>query len=101
MDGNGRWAKRRLLPRVEGHRQGAKTVHMVVEEWRRLGVKYLTLFAFSTGNWQRPADEVSALMKLFEHYLQSELRRLLEKGIRLRAIGDLARIPVMVREILQ
>jgi undecaprenyl diphosphate synthase len=101
MDGNGRWAKRRHLPRIEGHRQGAKTVHMVVEECRRLGVEYLTLFAFSTENWQRPAEEVSALMKLFEHYLQSELSRLLENGIRLRAIGDLDRLPVNVRSILR
>ena len=72
MDGNGRWAKKRLLPRVEGHRNGAKSVRMVVEEARRLGVRHLTLFAFSTENWRRPQDEVGGLMHLFVSYLESE-----------------------------
>ena len=100
MDGNGRWAKQRHLPRVEGHRAGAKTVRMVVEEARRLGVRYLTLFAFSSENWSRPEVEVSALMKLFAQYLESELELLLQNGIRLRAMGDLSRLPAAVREIL-
>lgn len=100
MDGNGRWARARHLPRVEGHRQGAKTVRMVVEESRKLGVKYLTLFAFSTENWHRPADEVSTLMKLFAQYLNSELKLLLKNDIRLRAIGDLSRLPPDVRQLL-
>ncbi|MFM1847733.1 MAG: hypothetical protein RL417_1207 [Pseudomonadota bacterium] len=100
MDGNGRWAKRRLLPRVEGHRAGAKSVRMVVEEARRLGVRYLTLFAFSSENWSRPEAEVSALMKLFAHYLESELELLLQNGIRLRAMGELGRLPGVVQEIL-
>lgn len=101
MDGNGRWARSRFLPRVEGHRAGAKTVRVVVEECRRLGVKYLTLFAFSTENWKRPEDEVSALMKLFRQYLESELEALTKNGIRLRAIGDLSRLPTFVRETLE
>lgn len=100
MDGNGRWAKARHLPRVEGHRQGARTVREIVEESRRLGIRYLTLFAFSTENWQRPEDEVSALMKLFLRFLESELETLLKNGIRLRAIGDLNRLPEAVRALL-
>ncbi len=101
MDGNGRWAQARHLPRVEGHRAGAKTVRMVVEESRRLGIRYITLFAFSSENWGRPEGEVSALMKLFAHYLESELDLLLKNGIRLRAIGDLERLPPAVRESLR
>ncbi len=98
MDGNGRWAKRRLLPRVEGHRAGAKTVRTVVEESRRLGIRYLTLFAFSTENWSRPTEEVGALMRLLNQYLDSELELLLKNGIRLRAIGDLSRLNPQIRE---
>jgi undecaprenyl diphosphate synthase len=101
MDGNGRWARKRFLPRVEGHRAGAKTVRMIVEESRRLGIRYLTLFAFSTENWQRPQDEVSALMKLFCQYLESELDLMCRNDIRLRAIGDLGRLPKEVRDSLQ
>lgn len=100
MDGNGRWAKFRRLPRVEGHRAGVKTVRMVVEESRRIGVRYLTLFAFSTENWNRPKDEVSSLMGLFASYLRSELAELMQNGIRLRAIGDLERLPGQVRDAL-
>lgn len=101
MDGNGRWAKKRFLPRVEGHRNGAKSVRMVVEEARRLGIRHLTLFAFSTENWQRPQDEVGGLMRLFVNYLESELDLLLKNGIRLRAMGDLSRLPDGVRDLLQ
>lgn len=93
MDGNGRWARKRFLPRIEGHRAGAKTVRMVVEESRKLGVEYVTLFTFSTENWKRPQEEVSSLMKLLEGHLASELDRLTENGVRLRAIGDLSRLP--------
>lgn len=100
MDGNGRWAKSKNLPRVEGHRTGAKSVRVVVEEARKLGIKYLTLFSFSTENWNRPKDEVSALMKLFKQYLDGELSQLLKNGVRLRAIGDLQRLPDFVRESL-
>ncbi|MBN8548875.1 MAG: isoprenyl transferase [Deltaproteobacteria bacterium] len=101
MDGNGRWAKKRFLPRVEGHRAGVKSVRMIVEESRRLGIRYLTLFAFSTENWQRPRDEVSSLMKLFAQYLESELELMLKNDIRLRAVGDLSRLPKEVQHSLQ
>lgn len=101
MDGNGRWARRRFMPRVEGHRAGVKSVRMIVEESRRLGIRYLTLFAFSTENWRRPRDEVSSLMKLFCQYLESELELMLTNGIRLRAIGDLSRLPEEVQESLR
>lgn len=100
MDGNGRWARERSLPRVEGHRAGAKTVRMVVEECRRLGVQYVTLYAFSSENWKRPEQEVGALMGLFHRYLNSELDRLCESGIRLRAIGDRSKLPSYVLESL-
>ncbi len=100
MDGNGRWAKARFLPRVAGHRAGAKTVREIVEESRALGVRYLTLFSFSSENWNRPAAEVQALMELFMHHLESELPTLVGNGVRLRAIGDLARLPEGVRERL-
>ena len=101
MDGNGRWAQKRHLPRVEGHRAGAKTVRRIVEESRRMGLRYLTLFAFSTENWQRPEDEVSALMSLFVRYLRSELELLTKNGIRLRAIGDRSVLPEKVRAQLE
>lgn len=101
MDGNGRWAKKRFLPRVEGHRHGAKSVRATVEEARRLGVRYLTLFAFSTENWQRPTDEVGGLMQLFVRHLESELDVLLKNGVRLRAMGDIARLPHAVQDLLR
>jgi len=100
MDGNGRWAKKRFMPRLEGHRNGAKTVRMVVEEARRLGIRHLTLFAFSTENWQRPEEEVGGLMHLFVQHLESELDLLLRNDIRLRAMGNLSRLPSSVRELL-
>lgn len=100
MDGNGRWAKRRFLPRLEGHRAGAKSVRKLVEESRRLGIRYLTLFAFSTENWSRPRDEVSGLMELFAKHLISELELMLNNNIRLRALGDLERLPDNVRQEL-
>ena len=101
MDGNGRWAKKRFLPRIEGHRNGAKSVRMVVEECRKLGIRYLTLFAFSTENWKRPEQEVGGLMHLFVQHLESELELLLNNGVRLRAMGDISRLPTAVRELLQ
>lgn len=100
MDGNGRWAKKRFLPRIEGHRAGAKSVRMVVEESRRLGIRYLTLYTFSTENWNRPGKEVAALMKMLESYLKSELELMLKNDVRLRAIGDLERLPEGVRNTL-
>ncbi len=87
MDGNGRWATRRGLPRVVGHRAGAKAVRRVVEAARRLGIGTLTLYAFSSDNWSRPASEVEALMRLFERYLGEEACRCVENGVRLRVIG--------------
>ena len=101
MDGNGRWACARGMPRVEGHRAGAKTVRMVVEECRRLGVHYLTLYCFSSENWLRPEQEVSALMKLFQQYLESEVSLLTKNGVRLRVIGDMSRLPAAVKASLQ
>jgi undecaprenyl diphosphate synthase len=91
MDGNNRWAKRRLLPGVAGHKAGVDAVRAVVEVCAEAGVEVLTLFAFSSENWQRPADEVSALMELFLAALRRETRRLRDNGISLRIIGDRSR----------
>src|SRR3954464_9818634 len=93
MDGNGRWASRRGLPRTAGHRAGADAVRRVVEAAPDLGVGTLTLFAFSSDNWRRPPDEVSALMGLLRQYLRSELRRLTENGVRPTRIGRPRRAP--------
>jgi undecaprenyl diphosphate synthase len=94
MDGNGRWARRRMLPRLEGHRQGAKAVRRAVEFCRRRGIAILTLYAFSTENWQRPRTEVSGLMELLSQYLDSELDELHSNDIRFRTIGDMSRLPL-------
>jgi undecaprenyl diphosphate synthase len=88
MDGNGRWAKKRMLPRTVGHVKGAATARKVVRACMAAGVTHLTLFAFSTENWRRPPDEVRKLMDLFMQYLQKELRDMQEGGIRLRVIGE-------------
>lgn len=88
MDGNGRWAKQRFLPRVAGHQRGMETVREIVKVCRELGVSYLTLFAFSSENWRRPKDEVSFLMQLFLKILEREVSKLHENDIRLRIIGD-------------
>ncbi|MCL4138563.1 UNVERIFIED_CONTAM: hypothetical protein GTU68_049761 [Idotea baltica] len=96
MDGNGRWAKKQNKDRIEGHKRGADTVRMLVTESRKLGIDYLTLYAFSTENWSRPQNEVNALMLLFEQFLKSELNLMLEKGIRLRLIGDRTKLPVNI-----
>ena len=93
IDGNGRWARRRMLPRLEGHRQGAKAVRRAVEFCRRNGIAVLTLYAFSTENWQRPSTEVSGLMELLSQYLDSELDELHSHDIRFRTIGDMSRLP--------
>ena len=92
MDGNGRWAQGRGLKRLRGHRAGAKSVRCVVESCRYLNVDVLTLYAFSSQNWQRPRGEVSGLMKLFDIYIKKERRRLVKNGIRLRVIGDRSRL---------
>ncbi len=101
MDGNGRWATRRGLPRVVGHRAGAKAVHRVVETAPNLGVGVLTLFAFSADNWQRPRYEVSTLMRLFSEYLACETPRLLANGICLTVIGRRDRLPASLREAIE
>jgi len=88
MDGNGRWAQKRFMPRTAGHAKGAAGVKALVEHCACQGVKYLTLFAFSTENWQRPADEVSTLMGLFVQYLEKEMKSLADAGVRLKVIGD-------------
>lgn len=93
MDGNGRWAKERGLPRVNGHENGAHALRAVTETCCALGVKYLTVYAFSTENWKRPAEEVQALFGLLEHFLEAELPTLLANNIRLRAIGRLQELP--------
>lgn len=100
MDGNGRWAKKRLLPRVAGHKRGVETVRNVVKLCIDHGVEHLTLFAFSSENWRRPADEVSFLMNLFLQALRDEVARLHKNNIRLRVIGDLTRFdPTLVSTI--
>lgn len=93
MDGNGRWAEKRSLDRIAGHQQGAEAVRQVVQNCRKLGIPYLTLFAFSSENWSRPQEEVDALMVLLKEFLFSELKEMLDHGIRLQAIGDLQRLP--------
>jgi undecaprenyl diphosphate synthase len=100
MDGNGRWATRRGKPRAAGHLAGAKAVRRTVETARRVGVEYLTLYAFSSDNWSRPADEVSALMSLFRRYLAAEVPRCLEHGIRLTFVGRRARLSPELRRAI-
>ncbi|API58826.1 di-trans,poly-cis-decaprenylcistransferase [Tardibacter chloracetimidivorans] len=92
MDGNGRWAKRRFLPRIMGHRKGVEAVRRVVEAAPDLGIEVLTLYAFSSENWKRPADEVSDLMGLLHEYLRKEIAELHAKGVRLSVIGDYQRL---------
>ncbi len=98
MDGNGRWARKRLLPRVAGHRAGLESVRRVVRSCVERGVEALTLFAFSSENWRRPAEEVGLLMELFLFALQREVKRLHKNNVRLRIIGDLSRFDQKLRE---
>jgi undecaprenyl diphosphate synthase len=100
MDGNGRWAVKRGLNRCEGHRRGKDAVRAVVEAARQLGIPFLTLFAFSSENWQRPKAEVRFLMQLFHRYLITESKRLMKRGIRVVAVGDMSRLPAPVRRVL-
>jgi undecaprenyl diphosphate synthase len=100
MDGNGRWAQKRLLNRIRGHEKGAETVRMAVRTCREIGVQYLTLYAFSTENWQRPEREIKALMGLLNKFLAEETPEMLENNIRLNAIGQLERLPEDVRQAL-
>ncbi|MGB0773149.1 MAG: isoprenyl transferase [Flavobacteriaceae bacterium] len=101
MDGNGRWAKRRNQPRVFGHRQGAKSVRKVVEATARLGINNLTLYAFSTENWNRPKHEIKTLMKLLVNALKNELGLMMKNNIRLNAIGHTDMMPTNVQQELQ
>jgi undecaprenyl diphosphate synthase len=100
MDGNGRWAKERFLPRTEGHRRGVATLRRIVEAARREGVKHLSVFAFSSENWNRPGDEVQTLMKFFVKALAQEAKPLLENGIRLHVVGDVAAFDGKLREAI-
>ncbi len=100
MDGNGRWAQQRMLKRIIGHQRGAETVKMVVEQASLLGIKYLTLFAFSAENWSRPALEVRALMTLLKKYIRQETARMMRKNIRYNVIGDRSELPDDVNETL-
>lgn len=100
MDGNGRWAKQRHLPRIEGHRQGAESARTIIRVAGELGIKYLTLYAFSVENWNRPKDEVDALMKYLVHYLKTETSELNKNNVRLEVIGQIYRLPENVQEHL-
>jgi undecaprenyl diphosphate synthase len=100
MDGNGRWAQQRMLKRIVGHQRGAETVKMVVEQSSLLGIRYLTLFAFSSENWSRPALEVRALMTLLKKYIRQETARMMRKNIRYNVIGNRSDLPDDVNETL-
>jgi undecaprenyl diphosphate synthase len=100
MDGNGRWAQAKGLKRIMGHREGTKAVQKIVEAAQEAGVEVLTLYAFSTENWNRPKEEVSGLMGLLKKFLLSELNRMVENGIQLRCIGNVQTLPHDVRDIL-
>jgi undecaprenyl diphosphate synthase len=100
MDGNGRWAKQRGLPRLEGHRRGVETVRTVVDAAREIGIRYITLYAFSAENWKRPADEVSGLMGLLDYFLKRELNNLIKNRVRLLTIGRTDALPANVQREL-
>ncbi|MBT3257520.1 MAG: isoprenyl transferase [Deltaproteobacteria bacterium] len=101
MDGNGRWAEKHAFPRVRGHRKGAESVRTIVTLCRKLGIGYLTLYAFSEENWKRPPHEVNALMKLLGSFLKRELKEMKENGIRLNVIGRPEKLPATTRKVLQ
>ncbi len=100
MDGNGRWAKKRGLPRTFGHNSGARQVRALVEHCADLGISHVTLFAFSSENWKRPADEVSSLMSLFVLYLEKEIRDMNLNGVRLKVIGDASRFDARLQKLI-
>jgi undecaprenyl diphosphate synthase len=100
MDGNGRWAKERHLPRVEGHRRGVESVRAIVRAAGEFGLKYLTLYAFSVENWNRPKEEVDTLMTYLARYLKNEIGELQKNNVRLEAIGQIYRLPEFVQEQL-
>ncbi len=101
MDGNGRWAKQRYLPRVAGHRKGADALRATIRRCVQRGVEYLTVFAFSSENWRRPADEVSVLMQLFLNALEQEISKLHENDIRFKVVGDLSRFDKKIVDLIQ
>lgn len=101
MDGNGRWATKRFLPRTAGHARGVQAVRRVVEACGKRGVEYLTLFAFSSENWRRPAEEVSLLMRLFIQTLEKEISKLEMQGVRLRVIGDVSRFEPQLQQSIR
>ncbi len=98
LDGNGRWAKKRGLPRIAGHHQGKKTLERIGEEVQRLGIKYLTVYAFSSENWLRPKEEVSALMQILQESLKNQVKDFVKRRVRLRFIGDLTRVSEPLKE---
>jgi undecaprenyl diphosphate synthase len=100
MDGNGRWAKKRQLNRVKGHEAGAKAVREVVEMSRELGIRWLTLYAFSEENWSRPNTEISALMRLLRRFIEDELPEMMRQGVRLQTIGRTEKLPEKTRKVL-
>ncbi|HKB57643.1 MAG TPA: polyprenyl diphosphate synthase [Lacunisphaera sp.] len=100
MDGNGRWARQHGLPRLEGHRRGVETVRTVVDAAREIGIRYITLYAFSVENWKRPSDEVSGLMGLLDYFLKRELDNLIKNRVRLLTIGRTAELPASVQREL-
>jgi len=100
MDGNGRWAKKRGLPRQAGHRQGAETFRRIASYCKELGVEYLTVYAFSTENWKRPAEEVDAIMKLLESYLLESIEKMEKEQIRVRILGDMSGLSPKIRELI-
>ncbi len=100
MDGNGRWAKKRSISRVRGHRQGAETVRQIVRTSREIGIQWLTLYSFSEENWKRPRREIESLMQLLKRFLKSELEEMQENGIRLRSIGRIEKLPEDTRRVL-
>jgi undecaprenyl diphosphate synthase len=101
MDGNGRWARRRRLPRIAGHRRGAEAVRTAVRACVERGISFLTLFAFSSENWRRPAEEVALLMKLFRTALESEVEKLHANGVRLKVVGDTRRFDPKIRKLIE
>lgn len=100
MDGNGRWAKKRTLNRIRGHEEGTESVRVIVRESRNIGIKWLTLYAFSEENWRRPKYEIEALMLILKRFLKSELQEMLDNGIRFQSIGRTDKLPRDVRELL-
>ena len=101
MDGNGRWAQRKRQPRLFGHKAGAESVREIVETCREIGIKHLTLYAFSSENWRRPDQEVTGLMTILKKYLEAELPHMQKNEVRLMSIGDRQRLPEAVREALE